>query len=277
MISLQNSPDLSISHEKAYQRIWDWLHDRCCIFYQDNKKQLLIQRMQGVCVRHGIPDLETLADILESGRNRDITLAVMHAATTNHTYFFREPQVLDFFLDVILPGLPKSGGHIWSAASSTGDEAYTLAIMATQIYGRDWVERNLVILGTDLSNVVIAHAEAGIYSECHLDQMPGEILERYFDPVGMAQYRVRDDLRSICIFRLFNLKSIPYPFHIAFHAVFCRNVLYYFDRVHQQAIVEAIYDITEPGGWLLTSVTESLRDLDTRWIPIRCGIYRKAG
>lgn len=263
-------------HEEGYQRIRGWLHDRCGISYQEKKKQLLIHRMQKVCERCGIPDLETLADRVESNRNHDIQLAVMHAASTNHTYFFREPQVLEFFQNTILPALPQNGGRIWSAAASTGDEAYTLAIMAAETRGRDWAKRNVLILGTDISEVVIAHAEAGIYGESHINQMPGNMLERYFDPVGMDQYRVQDDLRRICTFRRLNLKASPYPFQKAFHAVFCRNVLYYFDRAHQRAAVEAIYDATEPGGWLLTSVTESLRDLDTRWLPVQGGIYRKA-
>lgn len=264
------------AHEEGYRRIRCWLNERCGINYQEKKKQLLIHRMQKVCERSGIADLSALADSVENGRNRDIQLAVMHAASTNHTYFFREPQVLEFFRTTILPALPQSGARIWSAAASSGDEAYTLAIMAAEMRGRDWARRNLAILGTDISEVVIAHAEAGIYGESHLEQLPPKALEQYFDPVGMDQHRVQDDLRRICTFRRLNLKASPYPFQKAFHTVFCRNVLYYFDRAHQRATVEAIYDATEPGGWLLTSVTESLRDLDTRWLPVQGGIYRKA-
>lgn len=263
-------------HEEGYHRIRGWLNERCGINYQEKKRQLLEHRMQKVCERCGVADLNALADSVENGRNREIQLAVMHAASTNHTYFFREPQVLDFFCSNILPSLPQSGARIWSAAASSGDEAYTLAIMAAETRGRDWTKRNLAILGTDISEVVIAHAEAGIFGESHLEQLPEKVLAKYFDPVGLDQYRVQDDLRRVCTFRRLNLKASPYPFQKAFHTVFCRNVLYYFDRAHQRATVEAIYDVTEPGGWLLTSVTESLRDLDTRWIPVQGGIYRKA-
>ncbi|MDO9107345.1 MAG: protein-glutamate O-methyltransferase CheR [Methylovulum sp.] len=270
-----NGAQATMGGKEGYQRICEWLQIRSGITYQEKKKLLLVQRMQRVCETCGISGIDALADLIESNNNQDIQLKVLHAATTNHTYFFREPQVLDFFRDTILPTLPYNSGRIWSAAASTGNEAYTLAMIAAQTRGRDWAKNNLTILGTDISEVVIAHAEAGIYNASHVDQIPQSVLNGYFDPVGMGQYRVQDDLRRLCTFRRLNLKVSPYPFNKRFHAVFCRNVLYYFDREHQKDIVEAIYDVTEPGGWLLTSVTESLRDLETRWVPVQSGVYRK--
>ena len=263
-------------NELGYQRIRTWLHTKCGMDYKDKKKDLLTHRMQRVCERWGIPHFNALADKVEMGLDREIQFAVLHAASTNHTFFFREPQVLDFFKDQILPDLPKSGVRIWSAAASTGDEAYTLAIIMAEARGRNWIEHNLSILGTDISEVVIANAENGIYANSHLDQMSPTLLKHYFSPVGMDQYQVNDDIRKACTFRRLNLKASPYPFTKKFHTVFCRNVLYYFDRAHQLSTVESLYEVTEPGGWLLTSVTESLRDIDTRWVHIHSGVYRKA-
>ena len=262
--------------ESGYQRIREWLHKQCGMNYQDKKRDLLTHRMQRVCERWGISNLDLLAEKVELGLDREIQFAVLHAASTNHTFFFREPQILDFFKNTILPDLPQKGARIWSAAASTGDEAYTLAIMMAEARGRHWIENNVSILGTDISEVVIGSAEMGIYGSSHLDQMPPNILPRYFSPLGMDQYQVQEDIRRVCMFRRLNLKANPYPFKQLFHTIFCRNVLYYFDRAHQRSTVEALYDVTEPGGWLLTSVTESLRDMDTRWITIQGGVYRKA-
>jgi len=266
-----------MNKQQSYERMRDWLHHRCGMIYPEKKKELLNHRMQKVCDRYGVADLEALVNRVESGRDQDIEFVVMHAASTNHTYFFREPQVLNYFKDTILPNLPQEGGRIWSAATSRGDEAYTIAIMAAESRGIDWAQRKLSILGTDISEVVIAHAEAGIYGKSHIEQMQGTLLERYLKPVGMDQYQVHEELRQPCTFRRLNLKASPYPFQKAFHVVFCRNVLYYFDRAQQREIVEAIYDVTEPGGWLLTSVTETLRELSSRWMLIQSGVYRKAG
>ena len=79
----------------------------------------------------------------------------------------------------------------------------------------------------------------------------------------------------MCTFRRLNLKAQPFPFRRPFDIIFCRNVLYYFDREQQRRTLEALYEVTEPGGWLLTSVTESVRDLGTRWCWVGGGIYRK--
>lgn len=276
MNELLQLSDVTASLDQCYRRLRDWLHQRSGMIYPEKKKLLLINRMQRVCERYGIADLDTLADSLMSGLNQDLQFAVLHAASTNHTYFFREPQVLDYFKERILPTLPQTDARIWSAAASTGDEAYTLAIIAAEMRGMDWATRKLAILGTDISDVVIAHAEAGVYGRTHLAQTPNAITARYFDPVGLDQYRVQSGLRRACTFRRLNLKSAPYPFQKNFHVVFCRNVLYYFDRAQQREVIDAIYDVTEPGGWLLTSVTVSLRELGSRWIPVQSGVYRKA-
>lgn len=275
MSELLQLSDMTASLDASYRRLRDWLHQRSGMNYPEKKKLLLINRMQRVCERYGIADLGTLADSLIAGCNQDLQYAVLHAASTNHTYFFREPQVLNYFKDMILPTLPEAGARIWSAAASTGDEVYTLAIIAAEMRGIDWATRKLAILGSDISDVVIAHAEAGVYGSSHIAQMPGSFLKRYFNPVGLDQYRIQNELRRSCTFRRLNLKSSPYPFQKSFHVVFCRNVLYYFDRAQQREVVDAIYDVTEPGGWLLTSVTMSLRELGSQWIPVQSGVYRK--
>lgn len=260
----------------AYQRILNWLYDQYGMSYPENKKNLLIQHISRVCKFFDMPSLATIADRLELNGYKDLQDAIVHAATTNHTYFFREPLILNYFKEIILPMLPKEGVRIWSAATSFGDEAFTLAIIAAEARGFIWAKQNLEILGTDVSRVVIASAATGIYSETHVDKMPKELLERYFVSLGNGQFRVQDDLRHICKFHSFNLKSENYLFPKAFHVVFCRNVLYYFDRAHQRHVVDAIYKVTEPGGYLVTCVAMSVRDLDSRWIYIENGIYQKA-
>lgn len=184
--------------------------------------------------------------------------------------------MLDYFRDVIIPTLNKGEIRIWSAAASTGDEAYTIAIIATEVNGMEWAKNNLSILGTDINKQVIAHAESAIYRQHTLEHIPHkDILRCHFKPNGDGQYRVNKQIRDLCTFRTMNLKINPYPFTKSFDVVFCRNVLYYFDEAHQQEILERIYDVTKDGGWLLTSVTVTLRHLKTRWINVGIGIYRK--
>ncbi len=260
----------------GYEHIRVWLNQRCGIDYPERKRELLRHRLGRVVTRFGFVDLNELAAQLENEAAFDLQLAVMHAASTNHTFFFREPQVLDFFQGQILPSLAdRETIRIWSAASSTGDEAYTLAIIAAELFGRAAVGSRVAILGTDISEPVVERAESAVYTSNHLEQTAEDILARYFTRTGIDQYRVVDDIRRLCTFRRMNLKATPYPFRRMFQVVFCRNVLYYFDREHQIATLESLYDVTEPGGWLLTSITEAIRDLGTRWQAVTSGVYRK--
>lgn len=266
---------LSPAETISLQNIRHWLHDRAGIFYEERKTELLINRLRRVCERYGYAGLQELETQLLAVQVTELQSAVIHAATTNHTYFFREPQVLDYFSDRIVPSLPDEQIRLWNAAASTGDETYTLAIILIEKWGLAETLKKVSILGTDISAPVIAQAESGLYTFNHLEHMPRVLLERHFQPTGIEQYRISNAIRELCLFRRLNLKISPYPFRRRFHVIFCRNVLYYFDKPHQTSTIRALYEVTEPGGWLITSVTESLRDLDSPWIPVTSGIYRK--
>ncbi len=259
------------------EMIRGWLSQRCGIHYPEHKMELLRQRLSRVQRAFTVPTLHDLARRLSSDASHELQLAVMHAASTNHTYFFREPEVLQHFRSAILPGLAQRDEiRIWSAACSSGEEAYTLAIMIAEDYGLGALKRT-AILGTDISAPVVDQAEAGLFSEHRLAHVPADLQRKYFEPAGLAQYRIRAELRACCTFRQMNLKTTPYPFRKAFQTVFCRNILYYFEQADQIATLNAIHDVTEPGGWLVTSVTENIRDLPSRWQPVDNGIHRKGG
>lgn len=267
---LQDCPD-----QEGYDLLRDWLSRRCGMSYPEHKSALLRQRLARVTRSFAYPDLNALAHgILVEGKE-DVQLAVMHAASTNHTYFFREREVLDRFAGMVLPPLAERDEfRIWSAAASTGDEAYTIAIQVAETLGQAALSR-LSILGTDISAPVVERAEAGVFPRRQFAHTEPEIVARYFTPTGIEQYRVNEAIRARCTFRRMNLKATPYPFTRPFQAVFCRNILYYFDKADQVATLEAIYDVTEPGGWLITSVTETIRGLGSRWTPVATGLYRR--
>jgi chemotaxis protein methyltransferase CheR len=266
----------SVNDMAGCEAIRDWLTQRCGIHYPQHKTDLLRQRLTRVQRAFTLNDLGEMARRLTHEKNYDLQLAVMHAASTNHTYFYRETEVLESFRQRVLPLIAdRDEIRIWSAACSTGDEAYTLAIIVAETLGFSALKR-LQILGTDISAPVVQQAEAAVFSEQRLDRIPPDVRRRYFDSVGIAQYRIKPELRAACTFRQMNLKTMPYPFRKTFQAVFCRNILYYFERHDQTATLNAIYDVTEPGGWLITSVTENIRDLPTRWLPVDNGIFRKA-
>ncbi len=259
----------------AYERIRDWLSSRCGIHYPEHKRDLLLQRLTRVQRAFTYSDLDELAHNLVANPVNEVELAVISAASTNHTYFFRESEILGRFRDDILPNLVNRDEiRIWSAACSTGDEVFTIAMMIAEALGESALKRT-TILGTDISAPVIERAETGVFAERQIQQVPAHIRQKYLTPAGLGQYAVSDRIRECCTFRRMNLKSYPYPFKKPFQIVFCRNVLYYFDRADQIATLDAIHDVTEAGGWLVTSVTESIRDLPSPWQHVANGVYRK--
>lgn len=266
---------MSVVDIAGFEQIRSWLVAKCGITYADNKADLLRQRLMRVNLQYKIGNLNDLAKTLLRDDNQEIQLAVMHAASTNHTYFFREMDVLDKFVEIILPTLQRRPEiRIWSAAASTGDEAYTVAMLISEKMGRAALDR-LMLLGTDISAPSIEKAETGTYTTRQLENVPPIYLQQYFRPAGPGEYSVNDEIRKPCTFRRMNLKTTPYPFKSKFQVVFCRNLLYYFNRDDQIATLKAMYDCTEPGGWLVTSVTEAIRDLGTKWEQVSSGIYRR--
>lgn len=268
--------DFALSETTGFEKIRVWLERTCAIHYPPQKRALLEQRLSRAQRKLGMTTLSELAEALQRSDAQDVQLAIMHAASTNHTFFFREKEVLGYFRTEVLPRLAdRSEIRLWSAACSTGDEVYTLAIMIAETLGIDTLRR-AHILGTDISAPVIEAAESGVFPLRQLQQVPSEIVRRYMHPVGIDQFRVNDEIRAACTFRRLNLKKAPYPFQRPFQAVFCRNVLYYFTPADQIAVVEAIADATEEGGFLFTSVTENVRELSSRWRPLTSGISRKS-
>lgn len=262
--------------ETGGARLRAWLNARCGMHYTESKAHVLYQRVAKVMNQFQIYDLDDLARAVERGQDPTLIEAVIHAASTNHTYFFREPAVLDFFRDQILA--PRAGREtrIWSAAASTGDEAYTAAMIACELFGRKAAAETVFLIGTDISAPVLEMAEKAIFTRVNLEHTPPDIISRYFVEEGPDTWRIADHIREMCMFRRLNLKAFPYPFQRGFHVIFCRNVLYYFDTPTQRAVVGALYDAAEPGGYLLTSVTVSIRELGTAWRMLQPGVYRKA-
>lgn len=257
---------------ESYEAIRGWLEKRCAIHYPDHKRDLLRQRLARVQRALALTDMKDLARKVMLDQAHDVQLAVIHAASTNHTYFYREKDVLEFFRTQVLPKLAqRSEIRLWSAACSTGDEVYTLAILIAETLGIDALRRTQ-ILGTDISAPVIERAETGVYSARQLEQVPADIRRKYLSPVGIEQFQVVPEVRAACTFRRMNLKVASWPFRKPFQAVFCRNVLYYFAHQDQVDILNSIAEVTEPGGWLFTSVTENVRDLTPRWQPVVSGI-----
>lgn len=249
----------------------EWVNTHFGIAFHPEQEQHLRDCVETLCNEVRL-DPQTLLGEVRGGR-RTLTLKLAEAVSTNYTYFFREPQMFEFFQRSILP-VVRGELRVWSAATSGGDEAYSIAIACREHFG-DSMRAPVRILGTDISARQIRLAEEGIYPRQHLESLAPERVERYFRPAGLNQYAVRPEVKELCTFRRLNLTHFPWPFEQRFHVIFLRNVLYYFDKATCEAVLEACFQAAEPGAWLITSVTEPLVDVSTRWTPLSVGLFRR--
>jgi chemotaxis protein methyltransferase CheR len=272
---MTESPDASVLPElpSVVSQLRTWVQANAGISFSDEQAPLFGDRVRSLCEELGITALELCGRVLSGDRRLGHKLA--DAASTNYTYFFREPEALHFFREHTLQDFTREPQlRVWSAAASTGDEAYSIAITAHEALG-EAAQRYVRILGSDISSRALKVAEQGIYPVEQLAEVEPGRRARYLRGVTPSRFAVDAALRDMCTFRRLNLLQRPWPFENRFHAIFLRNVLYYFDEPVRREVLEHCYDAIEPGGYLFTSLTEPLMDVHTRWHAVRPAIYRR--
>jgi chemotaxis protein methyltransferase CheR len=255
----------------VWVRLHDWVERHSGIVLAGGRSESFRIRVEALCQNERATP-EQMLTRLERGDAR-VAMMIADAATTNYTQLFREREAFQLLADQVYPTLDPGPVRMWSAATSTGEEAYSLAIHAAYNLGPGTFGR-VKVLGTDLSARHIETAEAGVYETARMpDLTPGERLA--FEPLSDSHWRVRPPYRDMCTFRRLNLLAPHWPFTQAFHVIFCRNVLYYFDSASRHRVLEAMYDVTAAGGWLITSFTDPTSDVRTRWSSVQPGVFRR--
>lgn len=261
-----------ITHERdAYDFIVRLVYDRCRIRLHDGKEALITARLRKRMRHHQIESLAEFCEFLRSRADESELTLVIDALTTNYTHFLRESDHFQFIVDSALPALlgdSRRSFRIWSAACSTGEEPYTLAMFLHQSYppdrGWDWQ-----ILASDISTRVLAEARRAVYPEDRLRDIPSDWLHRFFQK-GTGSWadflRVKKVLSDRVAFSQINLTG---AFHHSrrFELILCRNVMIYFDRTTQQDLTQRLCQSLVPHGFLIVGHSESLHGLD---LPLRC-------
>jgi chemotaxis protein methyltransferase CheR len=217
---------------------------------------------------------ESFGEYLELVRDPagDELSAMIDALTTNKTDFFRESAHFDYLARNVLPQLGHAPLRIWSAGCSTGEEPYTLAMVLRDAIP-DLALRDVRVLATDVSRRVLAHAKAAVYGDAVARQVPDAVRRRHFTrcPDG---WQVGTQTRALVTFARLNLMA-AWPMRGPFQAIFCRNVMIYFDRATQQRLVERFRALLAPGGHLFVGHAESLTALDHDLTYVQPAVYRR--
>lgn len=243
-----------------------------------HKKRVLLEgRLSGYLQEHNYATFTEYIKAVEADRTGIELTNLLNKITTNHTYFMREAEHFQFLKSVVLPEwesrITDRDLRVWCAASSTGEEPYTLSmIMQDHFIGRvpAW---NPKLLATDLSLKVLEIASNGIYPLDSIKEIPASWKSRYFTQYDAKHVQVKPEVRSKVQYRRFNLMDkivVRKPFHV----VFCRNVMIYFDTQTKADLANRIYDALMPGGYLFIGCTESLPK-PNRFRYVRPSIYQK--
>lgn len=266
--------------DREFQCIQKLVGEYAGIVITDAKRDMVYSRLVKRLRTLQIPSFRAYCDFLHSNYDEELGHFV-NALTTNLTAFFRENHHFEFLKNKVLRELVDKKQRerrirIWSAGCSTGEEPYSLAIAAREVIpDRDgW---DVKILATDLDSNVVETARRGVYSEDRIRDVAQQRLERWFFRGAGANaglVRVKPELQQLISFRQLNLLS-GWPFRGPFDAVFCRNVVIYFDKDTQRRLFDRYADILEPDGYLFIGHSESLFKVSERFELLGNTIYRR--
>lgn len=250
--------------DRQFQAIAELVQGQVGIQLPPSKRTMVEGRLRKRVRALGLEDLEAYGrEVLERGRLDDELAHLIDCVTTNKTDFFRESPHFDFLARKAVPQLLAKAERrtikVWSAACSTGAEAYTVAMVLEEMQ-RSGPKFGYSILGTDISTEVIEAAHNAIYPDVMLEAIPADLRQRYLmqsrDPDQQVA-RVVPELRRRVQFHSLNLMDASYPFDRDVDVIFCRNVLIYFNKPTQAAVVARLASHLRPGGFLILGHSES--------------------
>lgn len=269
--------------ETEYEFIRRIVYDHSRINLGSDKKTLVTSRLAKRLRSLQLRDFDEYCRLLKSPGGTQELSNLVDVISTNHTNFFREGKHFEFLQQVVLPQwiprLAQAGEpfRVWSAASSSGEEPYTIAIVLAD-YFRQQANLAWGIDASDISTRILAKAREAIYAAERLAEVQPEWQRRYFQK-GIndwaGYYRVKEELRQRVRFHHLNLLQPSYPFTAKFQVIFCRNVMIYFDRATQETLVNKLTEQLVPGGYLMVGHSESLSNIQHSLRPVQPAVYLK--
>jgi chemotaxis protein methyltransferase CheR len=273
--------DESIS-SRDYARLCQLIYDQAGIHLGAERKTMLEVRIKRRLKILNLHSYSEYCDYLFGHAGlKDELIHLIDVVTTNKTDFFRESAHFDFLVEKALPELAEriSGRQftIWSAGCSTGEEPYTMGIVLSE-YALTHPGFRFRILASDISNLVLEKAELGVYTNEVVAPVSPVLRRKYFmrsRKPGSDQVRVVPELRRCVEFRRLNFMDADYGVGEKLDAIFCRNVIIYFDRPTQERILQKLANCLLPGGYMFVGHAETLHDMNLPLTPVAPALYRR--
>jgi len=266
--------------DKEFKRLSEYVKINYGINLTEKKKAMVMGRLRNVLQQKNFNSFSEYFDYVIADKSGEAAITLINKITTNHTFFMREPDHFEYFNKTVLPYWSsilkdEKDLRVWSAGCSSGEEPYTLAMIMADYFGAKKHLWDTRILATDISMEIIEKAVSGVYSCENVETLPEEWIKKYFKKLDSLNYVISDNIKNDVIFRIFNLMNQRFPFKKKFHAIFCRNVMIYFDEKTKMDLVNRFYEFTEPGGYLFIGHSESLNRQETKYKYIMPAVYRK--
>jgi len=261
---------------QQFKKVSDLIYRECGITLKRGKEALVRARLTKRLRALKMERFSQYLRYLESDNGREELGLMVDVMTTNKTSFFREMPHFDFLGETLLPKLTGRKLRFWSAACSSGEEPFSLAMfLLDRMPGL--ASRDVKILATDISPTILEKASKATYEEGVLLNLPSNFMRKYFVKVENETphtYQVNGDVRRMVRIARLNLLH-PWPMKGSFNVIFCRNVMIYFDRPTQQRLVNRFYEILEPGGHLFVGHSEGMSGVKHKFRYVRPATYVK--
>ena len=271
--------------DDIYKQFSDFLEVQCGIVLGGNKQYLVKSRLIPLMAKFSILSLSDLIHRAMSYKNRELRTAVIDAMTTNETLWFRDQYPFELLSNKLFPEIlnKKKNIKMWSAASSSGQEAYSIAMIATEYQKKKAVlGMNVQIMGTDISNTMLEQCKRGVYDTLALSRgLSDERKRLFFERVndGSGKLQIKPEVKKMTNFKYYNLLD-SYAMLGKFDIIFCRNVLIYFSSDVKSKIINQFAGALNPGGYLILGASESITGLSDKFDMVRCNpgiIYKLKG
>lgn len=265
----QTEPGTPVMDENTFAQIRDLIYNTSGIYLKENRKYLLEKRLAPRLEELHLSNFPDYFRFLKNGSPNLAELKILFdAITINETSFFRNLPQMEALQNVVLPELLERTSRemrpvlrILSAGCSSGEEPYSIAMLIHKKFGEYLNKLMVEILGVDISNKVLQDAREAVYTEFSMRNIPAEYLSRYFEQKGL-QYLLRSEIREMVKFLNVNLvEGQPLMALGTFDLIFCRNVLIYFDQDSKIRVVNNLFHLLKPGGFLFIGHSESLHGI----------------
>jgi chemotaxis protein methyltransferase CheR len=268
--------------DKEFEAIRRLVYQKFGINLTEQKKTLVVGRLQKVLRQRNFATFKEYYEWLTSDASGVGLDELANRISTNHTFFYREKAHFEFFAKRLLPeaaarhkALGDNDLRIWCAGCSSGEEPYTLMMLMMEFFGPQFAQWNPILLATDISATALKTAMTGSYDADRVAQLPPNLRNKYFRKSKEGTYLVTDAVRQKIYFRRHNLMDSTFPFKRQFDAVFCRNVMIYFDRETRNTLVDKYHHHTVDGGYLFIGHSETLGRDETKYKYVMPAVYQK--